>query len=178
MNYFFIQIAIFSLIFCKLISADNVDKQKELTIKLKAGETTCFYESIQLNRLIDIEYQVIDGSYGELDISFEIRNPHGHIIETDYKRSDNIHRISAHVEGDYGFCFDNAFSIYSGKTVFFELIVEYDENDKAERHHEFDEFKTKLSPDTFDLTQEKIHTMVSLNQTLNNLKKKIIIIFL
>lgn len=63
---------------------------------------------------------------GDLDISFELQNPHGHPIVTEYKKSDNIHRFDVLVEGDYRYCFDNSFSSFNTKTVFFELIIEWD----------------------------------------------------
>lgn len=69
---------------------------------------------------------VIDGGHGDLDISFELQNPNGHPIVTEYKRSDNIHRFDVNVDGDYRFCFDNSFSSFNTKTVFFELIIEWD----------------------------------------------------
>lgn len=156
------QIFYFYLIFCKLICAENhVDKQKELTTQVKPGEISCFYENVKANQLIDIEYQVIDGGHGDLDISFELRNPNGYAMESDYKKSDNIHRSIAHLDGDYAFCFDNSFSIYSSKTVFFEIITEWDENTKYEKSDDFAEIRDKMSPELqFDLKQQKIQEMV------------------
>lgn len=43
------------------------------------------------NFIIDIEYQVIDGGNGDLDINFEL-SLEGRILAVDYKKSDNIHR--------------------------------------------------------------------------------------
>lgn len=50
----------------------------------------------------------------------------------EYKRSENIHRVYAEKEGDYQFCFDNSFSTFNSKTIFFELIIET-EGDAASR---------------------------------------------
>lgn len=74
---------------------------------------------------------VIDGGHGDLDISFELQNPNGHPIITEYKKSDNIHRFDAIIDGDYRYCFDNSFSSFNTKTVFFELIIEWDNEQSA-----------------------------------------------
>lgn len=147
-----------------MVFGNNVAIQKEFTIVVKPGEVSCFYETVKLNQLIDVEYQVIDSDHGDYDISFEIRNPNGYAMETDYKKSDNIHRLSAHNDGDYGFCIDNSFSVYSSKTVFFELIIEWDENANVPRSDEFADFKDTLAQDQqFDLKQQKIQEMVRKN---------------
>lgn len=108
------------------IRAEAVYSQREITVRVEPGAIECFYERVQKNQIIDFEYQVIDGGHGDLDISFELQNPNGHPIITEYKKSDNIHRFDAIVDGDYRYCFDNSFSSFNAKTVFFELIIEWD----------------------------------------------------
>ncbi|XP_061385036.1 transmembrane emp24 domain-containing protein 5-like isoform X2 [Danaus plexippus] len=71
--------------------------------------------------------EVIDASHGELDVSFQLVDPMGRGIVTDYKKPDNSHRHTSTLEGDYRFCFDNTFSTFSEKTVFFDLLIENDE---------------------------------------------------
>lgn len=102
----------------------NTVLQREMTISVDAGTIECFFETIKEGHVIDLEYQVIDGAHGDLDISFEIHNPDGHRVAGDYKKSDNMHRIMADRHGDHRFCFDNSFSSFNRKTVFFELYVE------------------------------------------------------
>lgn len=119
-------VLIVSLMLVEAIRANGIYSQKEFTVRVEPGVIECFYERAQKNQVIDFEYQVIDGGHGDLDISFELQNPNGHPIVTEYKRSDNIHRFDANVDGDYRFCFDNSFSSYNTKTVFFELIIEWD----------------------------------------------------
>lgn len=112
--------------FVQIINADTVYSQKEFTVQIEPGALECFYEKAHKNQIIDFEYQVIDGGHGDLDISFELQNPNGHPMITEYKKSDNIHRLDVLVDGDYRFCFDNSFSSFNTKTVFFELIIEWD----------------------------------------------------
>lgn len=114
------------LIFAQSINSEAVYSQRELTIRVEPGSVECFYEKSQKGQVIDFEYQVIDGGHGDLDISFELQNPNGHSMITEYKKSDNIHRFDVNVDGDYRYCFDNSFSSFNAKTVFFELIIEWD----------------------------------------------------
>uniref|UniRef100_A0AAG5D3K2 GOLD domain-containing protein n=1 Tax=Anopheles atroparvus TaxID=41427 RepID=A0AAG5D3K2_ANOAO len=106
--------------------------QKEMTISVGPGKVDCFYEVAKAGQTIDIEYQVIDGGHGDLDISFELAEVTGRTIFADYKKSDNIHRFPVPYDGEYKFCFDNGFSRANSKTVFFEIIIEREgEQDEA-----------------------------------------------
>lgn len=157
-NILKVGILIVCLTHIKSIFADVLYSQKELTVLVEPGEITCFYERAQKNQIIDFEYQVVGGEHGEFDISFELQNPNGHPIVTEYKKSDNIHRLDANVDGDYKFCFDNSFSSFNTKTVFFELIIEWDNNEHAAAGgHEDDwdqEILSKTIPD--EIVKEKV----------------------
>uniref|UniRef100_A0A182JTM2 Separase n=1 Tax=Anopheles christyi TaxID=43041 RepID=A0A182JTM2_9DIPT len=113
-----------SLLLLQLPSSNVFALQKEMTISVAPRNVDCFYESAKAGQTIDIEYQVIDGGHGDLDISFELAEVTGRTIFADYKKSDNIHRFPVPYDGEYKFCFDNGFSRTNSKTVFFELIIE------------------------------------------------------
>lgn len=102
----------------------DAEKQIDLTVHVEAGHRSCFFENVKIGQVIDIEYQVIDGGHGDLDVSFEMQNPTGYYLVREYKKSDNIHRVTVNTDGDHEFCFDNSFSTFSGKTVYFEMIIE------------------------------------------------------
>lgn len=104
----------------------SAEKQLDMTVHIEPGDRACFYEYVKPGQVIDIEYQVIDGGHGDLDVSFELQNPNGYHLVREYKKSDNIHRVTATTDGDHEFCFDNSFSTFSRKTVFFEIIIETD----------------------------------------------------
>lgn len=106
---------------------DSAGVDKEMTIIVDAGQMSCFFESAKAGQMIDLDYSVIDGGHGDLDISFTIAEGNGKILFTDYKRSENIHRIDVKNEQHFRFCFDNTFSTFNRKTVFFELIIEAEE---------------------------------------------------
>ncbi|KAH8295968.1 hypothetical protein KR018_007699, partial [Drosophila ironensis] len=107
---------------------------REMTVFVDAGKTECLYHQVRPGETIDFEYQVIDGGHGDLDISFTLLDPIGLVIVSDYKKPENMHRHEVGKEsgggggggggGDFRFCFDNSFSLFNRKTVFFELIVE------------------------------------------------------
>ncbi|KOB68360.1 Transmembrane emp24 domain-containing protein 5 [Operophtera brumata] len=91
--------------------------EKDMTFTVQAGRTDCFYHEVAVDEIIDLEYQVIDASHGELDISFQLADPVGRVIVADYKKPENSHRHTSTLAGDYRFCFDNTFSTFSTKTV-------------------------------------------------------------
>lgn len=94
----------------------------------------------KIGQVIDLEYQVVDGGHGDLDVNFELVEPTGRVIFADFKKSDNVHRHEVRVEGDYRFCFDNSFSTFNRKTVFFELYIESED----EQNQQEDEFGADL----------------------------------
>ncbi|XP_028037500.1 transmembrane emp24 domain-containing protein 5-like isoform X1 [Bombyx mandarina] len=106
--------------------------EKDITFTVQAGMTDCFYQKAQPNELIDIEYQVIDATHGELDISFQLTDPVGRVIVSDYKKPENSHRHQATLNGDYRFCFDNTFSTFSQKTVFFDILIDNEETEEKD----------------------------------------------
>lgn len=111
------------LLLCAVIAGVNC-LEKEITVNIEPGKQDCFYEKVKGGDVIDIDYQVIDGGHGDLDITFHLVDPNGRILKADYKKSENNYRVETTVTGDYRFCFDNTYSLYNAKTVFFELVVE------------------------------------------------------
>jgi p24 family protein gamma-2 len=80
--------------------------------------------------LIGVKSQVISG--GELDINLAIRDPNGAIMIQDQRKSDNLHRIEGRVSGEYQMCFDNSFSTFQNKLVFFEVFEDIQETHAKE----------------------------------------------
>lgn len=122
-RYFLVwRIGLAALLLWPSLAVSGYDK--EMTVYVDAGKKECLYHSVKVGETIDFEYQVIDGGHGDLDISFSLLDPIGLVIVSDYKKPENMHQHEVHKEGDYRFCFDNSFSMFNRKTVFFELIVE------------------------------------------------------
>lgn len=116
------------LLFSTAKASTEIYLQRELTVLVEPGKTDCFYANVLKKQVIDIEYQVIDGGNGDLDISFSLLDPTGETRVNEFKQADNIHRVHTKLEGDHKFCFDNSFSMFNSKTVFFEIIVEWEED--------------------------------------------------
>uniref|UniRef100_A0A1A8RMF0 Transmembrane emp24 protein transport domain containing 1b n=1 Tax=Nothobranchius rachovii TaxID=451742 RepID=A0A1A8RMF0_9TELE len=98
------------------------NQDSEFTFLLPAGRSECFYQTALKNGTMEVEYQVIAGA--GMDVDFTILSPKGVRLITESRRSDGIHMVEPTEEGDYEICFDNSFSRFSEKMVFFEIIVE------------------------------------------------------
>ncbi|KAM9492210.1 transmembrane emp24 domain-containing protein 1-like [Salvelinus alpinus] len=59
-----------------------------------------------------------------MDVDFTVLSPHGFQLISEFRRSDGVHMVEPTEEGDYQICFDNSFSRFSEKMVFFEVIIE------------------------------------------------------
>ncbi|CAH1176780.1 unnamed protein product [Phaedon cochleariae] len=134
--------------------------EKELTIYIDPGTESCFYQNAKQGESIDIEYQVIDGGHGDLDITFRLVDPNGRILLVDLKKSENSHRSDAEIPGDYRFCFDNSFSSYNTKTVFFELIIDSEDGDGWGSDEKFD-FNAIGDNENYDIRIEDVQQIIN-----------------
>lgn len=48
-----------------------------MTIYVEPGRDDCFFQRVKQGEVIDIDYQVINGGLGDLDITFRIIDPNG-----------------------------------------------------------------------------------------------------
>ncbi|XP_041642317.1 transmembrane emp24 domain-containing protein 1b [Cheilinus undulatus] len=94
----------------------------ELTFLLPAGRSECFFQTAIKNGTMEVEYQVIAGA--GMDVDFTILTPDGIMVVIESRRSDGVHVVEPTEAGDYQICFDNGFSRFSEKMVFFEIIIE------------------------------------------------------
>ncbi|XP_060888010.1 transmembrane emp24 domain-containing protein 5 [Labrus mixtus] len=99
----------------------------DFTFTLPPGRKECFYQTMRKDASLEIEYQVLDGA--GLDVDFTISSPSGHVLYSDYRKSDGVHTVETE-DGDYMFCFDNSFSSVSEKLIFFELILDNMDTDE------------------------------------------------
>ncbi|XP_077379906.1 transmembrane emp24 domain-containing protein 1b [Festucalex cinctus] len=103
------------------------EEGSEFTFLLQPGKSDCFFQRAIENGTMEVEYQVIGGA--GMDVDFTILNPEGIPVVAETRRSDGVHVVETTVEGDYQICFDNSFSHFSEKMVFFELYVEGERED-------------------------------------------------
>ncbi|XP_055682258.1 transmembrane emp24 domain-containing protein 5-like [Lutzomyia longipalpis] len=148
---------IFLVLFCLLFKKVRASYSKEITTTVDAGRKDCFYHHVKLGQIIDIDYQVIDGGHGDLDVSFELFDPMKKMVYADYKKPDNIHRHEAKISGDYSFCFDNTFSTFNKKTIFFELIVEKDDDEEDKWKNVFEGLRPE---EVYDMKVQEIQESI------------------
>ncbi|KAM9819130.1 transmembrane emp24 domain-containing protein 1b [Syngnathus typhle] len=98
------------------------EESNEFTFLLQAGKSECFFQRAIQNGTMEVEYQVIGGA--GMDVDFTIFSPEGVPMVAETRRSDGVHVVEPTEEGDYQVCFDNSFSHFSEKIVFFELYIE------------------------------------------------------
>lgn len=142
--------------------------EKEITISVEPRKEDCYFQNAKKGDTIDIEYQVIDGGHGDLDITFHLADPTGRIIIADFKKSEQNHRVDVTVDGDYKFCFDNTFSSYNAKTIFVELIVENDDEDNQWGNGDID-LQGLRPEEVYELKVEDIQDII--NNVRNQLTK-------
>ncbi|XP_063056067.1 transmembrane emp24 domain-containing protein 5 [Engraulis encrasicolus] len=133
----------------------------DFTFTLAPGHKECFYQTMKSDASLEIEYQVLDGA--GLDVDFYLSSPNGHILASDFRKSDGVHTVETH-EGDYMFCFDNTFSTVSEKIIFFELILD----NMGEENNEQEEWKQYVhGTDMLDMKLEDIM------DTINSVKARL-----
>lgn len=104
------------------VSCFGPNLDSEFTFLLPAGRTECFFQTAIKNGTMEVEYQVIAGA--GMDVDFTIISPDGSHVIMESRHSDGVHVVEPTQEGDYEICFDNSFSRFSEKMVFFEIILE------------------------------------------------------
>ncbi|KAK5649755.1 hypothetical protein RI129_000784 [Pyrocoelia pectoralis] len=100
-----------------------VSISKALTIIIDPGKKDCFFQYLNENETVELAYHVVDGGHGNLDITFSVTDPVGGLLFVDFKETKNSRTMTAHQHGDHQFCFDNTFSFYNFKIVFFDFIL-------------------------------------------------------
>uniref|UniRef100_A0A8C4ZBI5 GOLD domain-containing protein n=1 Tax=Gadus morhua TaxID=8049 RepID=A0A8C4ZBI5_GADMO len=112
-----------------LVPAPLETQDIEFTFLLQAGTTECFFQTAKNNGTMEVEFQVISGA--GMDVDFTILSPQGFQLISEFRRSDGVHMVEPTEAGDYQICFDNSFSRFSEKIVFFEVIIEGQGGDTA-----------------------------------------------
>ncbi|XP_076143465.1 transmembrane emp24 domain-containing protein 1b [Alosa pseudoharengus] len=115
-------ISVLIAFFTQTVGGFSPNLDSEFTFLLPAGRTECFFQTASKNGSMEVEYQIIAGA--GMDVDFTILSPHGYQLISEFRRSDGVHTVEPTEEGDYQICFDNSFSRFSEKMVFFEVILE------------------------------------------------------
>ncbi|XP_060629973.1 transmembrane emp24 domain-containing protein 5 [Anolis sagrei] len=135
----------------------------DFTFTLPAGRKECFFQPMQKEASLEIEYQVLDGA--GLDVDFHLVSPTHETLVFEQRKSDGVHTVETQA-GDYMFCFDNTFSTLSEKVIFFELILD---NMGDEEQEDWKQYIT--GTDLLDMKLEDIQE--SVNSVKSRLSKSI-----
>jgi protein ERP2 len=112
---FLLGFLIFLILNASRVSSINT----EFSVVVEAGSRECFYQNLKEGLEIYFDYQVIQG--GELDITFWLNSPSNRILITDLKKDLGQHKFKTEENGEFRFCFDNSFSRFAQKQVFFYM---------------------------------------------------------
>ena len=126
----------------------------ELTFELPADDEMCFGENFKDSKLRVVEYHVLRGGHGDVDL--DIKSPNGKLIYNSTKKQTE--KVSFHVSyGDYEFCFRNFFSSPYQKIIYFSLRKEQLDNLAVEAGNLKPMVKT-----AFESSGDEIHEMMTL----------------
>ncbi|KAF9182682.1 p24 complex component [Haplosporangium sp. Z 11] len=85
------------------------------------SERRCFFEHLEKGDNLHVSFQVGEG--GQLDVDFWISDPSGTLVEDATKSASATYNHEAKATGKYEYCFSNAFSTVTEKTVGFNVLV-------------------------------------------------------
>ena len=91
----------------------------ELTVLVPASQRECFHQIFETNQTVETEYEVLAG--GDADINYWFYSPTNRVLQSDSKQHDGHHTLLLEETGEYRFCFDNSFSRFSQKQVYFSI---------------------------------------------------------
>nr|ACO15599.1 Transmembrane emp24 domain-containing protein 7 precursor [Caligus clemensi] len=93
----------------------------EFTFELQDNAKQCFFEVIEKDKEVTLEYQVVTG--GQYDVDIMISDPRRTVLYQNQKKQYESFTFTASMTGEYSFCFSNEFSTFSHKLVYFDLQV-------------------------------------------------------
>lgn len=106
----------FLMVLCLTVLSNAI----ELTFELDDNAKECFYEDVDQDEEITLEYQVISG--GKYDVDVFIEDPKGQVIYKETKKQYDAFDHTTNLKGTYKFCFSNEFSTFTHKVVYFDFI--------------------------------------------------------
>ena len=102
---------------------------REMTIEVAAGAQECFFEPVEQDHTLTVDWEVVDGGHGDYSLNFRVVHPNGQPLVAEFKKPDGTFSQKIQTPGDYKICFDNHFSFVSSKMVYFEVSTENEDVD-------------------------------------------------
>merc|ERR1712098_36968 len=132
------------------------DSSQHMTVEILPQQEECYHQNLEQGETIMVDYQVLDssGEYSRLDIDFRLMQPDGLHVVIEYRRGENFHEFAGGkvMPGAYKFCFDNKFSMFSTKLVYFQVDVVGDEKKVDEK----DENEQELNLEEYQVAADEI----------------------
>uniref|UniRef100_A0A4W6FMC5 isocitrate dehydrogenase (NADP(+)) n=2 Tax=Lates calcarifer TaxID=8187 RepID=A0A4W6FMC5_LATCA len=91
----------------------------ELTFELPDNDKQCFYEDLEKDVKLDIDFQVISG--GNYDVDCFVTDPDNNILYNEKKKQYDSFSHTTAMKGVYKVCFSNEFSSFTHKTVYLDF---------------------------------------------------------
>lgn len=140
-----------------------------MSIVVEPGTESCFYESVKEGDVIYLNYQVTSGGQGRLDINFRLVSPFGFLLLSDFKKAHNAYKQVSTESGVFTMCWDNTFSHYNSKAVFFELLLD-EQYGHGIQDREQDDYDNLISEEN-KYQMKILDIQLLLNKVYNNLEK-------
>ncbi|CAF5189519.1 unnamed protein product, partial [Rotaria magnacalcarata] len=144
---------IFILLFLTILIIPTYSVDIELTILVPASQRECFHQVLSAGKTVDVEYEVLAG--GDNDINYWFYAPSNRVLQSDFQKRDGHQTLKLEESGEYQFCFDNTFSRFSQKQVYFSLRL-VDEHGNNEIDRVTEPWMTDIDRDDLGELQYKI----------------------
>ncbi|CAL8082245.1 unnamed protein product [Orchesella dallaii] len=127
----------------------------DLMFALFAGREDCFFEFMERNKTMYLEYTVIGTGMGDSEVNFQLTDPQARPVVTEFRKTSSRHDINIPDGGEYKICFDNTYSHFTSKTVAFTIsTINPDEAN-------WDEYQGSYFPEaTYDIQVNEIKERV------------------
>ena len=135
----------------------------ELTVLIPSNQRECFHQVLDTGKTVEIEYEVLNG--GDFDINYWLYSPSNRVLQSDFKKRDGHQTLKLEESGEYRFCFDNAFSRFNQKQVYFSLRLMNEQGNSHPQPATDSWMKDMARDDLGDLQSKVQQFKVSFKQT-------------
>ncbi|XP_072173618.1 transmembrane emp24 domain-containing protein 3-like [Diadema setosum] len=115
------EIPSFFIVFVTILVLLAATHGVELTFELPDNANQCFYEDVEKDVKIILEYQVVTG--GQYDVDAVLKSPSGAVVYKEKRKQYDTFTWTADQTGVVEFCFSNEFSTFAHKTVYFDFVA-------------------------------------------------------